>query len=213
MKRKESAILFLNGEMDYKREFYKKFFYENKDDIFCADGGLRYIKKLGLQPKELWGDLDSISQEELEWAIGQKIEIKKFSREKDETDGELLIKYLKEKGYEKIKIFSGLGGRTDHFLTNLNLGFKYDGLEFYGDEEQIIVLKESTKIEKIKNKTISFIPFSDEVVNLTLKGVKYPLKSYTLERGSSLCMSNIAVDDEVKVEFENGKLLCAINYE
>jgi thiamine pyrophosphokinase len=198
--------------MDCKKEFYKNFFFENREDIFCADGGLKYIKELNLFPKELWGDLDSVSQEELEWARTQKAQIKKFSREKDETDGELLIKSLKKRGYEKIKIFSGLGGRVDHFLTNLNLGFKYEGLEFYGDNEQIIVLKKSTKIVEIKNKTISFIPFSDQVTKLTLKGVKYPLENYTLERGSSRCMSNIAIENEIDIEFENGKLLCMINY-
>lgn len=207
MKNKKSAILFLNGEMDLKKDFYREFFKGCIEDIYCADGGLTYARRLNLIPKEIWGDLDSVDSQDIEWAKEKGIFIAKFPSEKDETDGELIIRYLKGKGYERIKIFSGTGGRTDHFLTNLNLSFRYEGLEFYNEREKIFTLKKKNVLRGIQGKTISFVPFSDRVTGLTLKGMKYPLDNCNLERGSSLCMSNIALENEVEIEFTEGKLL------
>lgn len=210
MNRIKTAFLILNGEMDLKQEFYRKILNEYKENIYCADGGLKYARALEFVPREVWGDFDSVEKEDLEWAEKKGAVLKKFNRDKDKTDGELLIEYLKEKGYDRILILAGLGGRTDHMLGNLNLAFKYKGLEFISEKERVMALENENIIEGLKGKTVSLIPFSDSVKKITLKGFLYPLTDHDLERGDSLCTSNVAEEDKVFIKFESGKMLMII---
>ena len=113
--------------MDWENPYYKKLL-ENEKNIYCADGGTKYALDMGVVPLEIWGDLDSLDKSYIEKAKELNVKILKFNADKDFTDGELIVKYLSEKGFDKIYILGGLGGRTDHFLTNLNIVFKYDNL-------------------------------------------------------------------------------------
>lgn len=206
------AIVFLNGEFPKDREFYKKLNIDEKH-LYCADGGAKKALELGLTPKEVWGDFDSLSKLEVESLERKNVVLNRFHKDKDFTDGELLIKYLSEKEYEEIIVIGGTGGRTDHFFTNLNLIFIYPKLKFVSEKEVIFLVKNGERIREKKGSTVSFIPFSDEVIDLTLKGFKFPLDRYLLKRGSSICISNIIVDEEGVVEYRNGKLIGIINDE
>ena len=54
---------------------------------------------------------------------------------------------------------------------------------------------------------VSLIPWSDEVVGVTLKGFKYPLSDYTMDKFSSLGISNEIVDEEAEISLTSGCLL------
>ena len=43
------AVIFLNGEYDYKDNFFKKII-DKDTDIFCADGGTNYCLEKGYIP-------------------------------------------------------------------------------------------------------------------------------------------------------------------
>lgn len=204
------VFVFLNGEFPKEKKFYKNLNIDEKH-LYCADGGAKKALELGLTPKEVWGDFDSLSDLEVESLERKMVKLNRFHKDKDFTDGELLIKYLSEKEYEEILIIGGTGGRTDHFLTNLNLIFTYPKLKFISEKEIIFLVKDGEKIKEKIGATISFIPFTDEVVDLTLKGVKFPLNKYLLKRGTSICISNIIVDEEAIVEYKSGKLIGIIN--
>lgn len=201
------AYVFFNGELLGSKEFYLTLLKREEGDIYCADGGANLLEKLGVFPREIWGDLDSVSEEILQKYEEVGIEIKRFPKEKDFTDGELVLQYVTEKEYDKIVIIGGLGGRKDHELTNLNLIFKFKKLSFITEQEEIFEIEKDKVILFQKGKTISFVPFSEKVEGLTLKGVKYPLDKYTLHRGDSICMSNIIEEDRCEISFEKGKLL------
>lgn len=200
------AYLFLNGELLGDISFYKDYIKQNSGDIFCADGGGNLLEVLGLYPLELWGDLDSIELQTLEKYRKKGTVIKKFPKEKDFTDSELLIQYLVDK-YDKIIIIGGLGGRKDHELTNINLIFKYKKLYFLTQREEIFYIPDDMLLKNYKGKIISFIPFSDKVKNLSLKGFQYSLENYTLLRGESRCMSNIIIEDMATINYSSGILL------
>ena len=53
------AIIFLNGEYGYEKEFLNEIIDE-KDIVFCADGGANYTYKYNIYPNYIIGDLDSI---------------------------------------------------------------------------------------------------------------------------------------------------------
>ncbi|WP_349763886.1 thiamine diphosphokinase [Fusobacterium sp. SYSU M8D902] len=201
------AYVFFNGELLGSKEFYLTLLEGEEGDIYCADGGANLLEKLGVFPREIWGDLDSVSEEILQKYEEVGVGIKRFPKEKDFTDGELVLQYVTEKEYDKIVIIGGLGGRKDHELTNLNLIFKFKNLSFITEQEEIFEIEKDKVILFQKGKTISFVPFSEKVEGLTLKGVKYPLDKYTLHRGDSICMSNIIEEDRCEISFEKGKLL------
>lgn len=201
------AYVFFNGEFLGSKEYYLNLLEKEKGDIYCADGGANLLERLEILPKEIWGDFDSVSEEILDKYKKNGIVIKKFPKEKDFTDGELLLQHITEKKYEKIVVIGGLGGRKDHELTNLNLMFKFKNLSFLTEREEIFAIERFREFVKEKGKTISFIPFSEKVEGLNLVGFKYPLKDYTLHQGDSICMSNIAIEDRCTVSFSKGKLM------
>lgn len=200
------AFVFFNGVMDWENPYYKKLL-ENEKNIYCADGGTKYALDMGVVPLEIWGDLDSLDKSYIEKAKELNVKILKFNADKDFTDGELIVEYLSEKGFDKIYILGGLGGRTDHFLTNLNIVFKYDNVIFLDEKEIIFRVEDEMEIKNRKNHTISFIPMSSEVNDIYLEGFKYPLNGYNLKIGESICNSNVIVEDLAKVRFSSGKLL------
>ena len=188
-------------------EFYIKLIDEKKGDIYCADGGANHLEALGIFPLEIWGDLDSVTKEIIEKYRNNNVRIKKFPKDKDYTDGELILQHISKLNYDEIIIIGGLGGRIDHLLTNLNLIFKFKNLKFVTEKERIFSIEKKAELTGLRGKTISFVPFSEKVEGLTLEGFKYPLNKYILHQGDSICMSNIAVDDICKVTFDTGKLM------
>lgn len=201
-----TAFIFLNGIMDSKNPFYKNLLKDEKN-IFCADGGLKYALDLNIFPLEVWGDFDSIDDSLLEKAKKNGSKIVSFDKRKDFTDGELIISEISKRNFEKIVVLGGLGGRTDHLLTNLNLLFKFENVFFVDEKETIFKVDYHTEIKNEKGKTISFIPMSDTVEGLTLKGFEYPANNFTVKRGDSLCTSNVVKDNTATVNFNIGKLI------
>lgn len=200
------AYIFFNGMMNTKNPFYKNILI-NQKNIFCADGGLKYALELNLIPLELWGDLDSIDEILLEKTKKLGTSIFKFKKEKDFTDGELILAEICKRDFDEIIILGGLGGRTDHFLSNLNLLFKYEKVYFYGENEIIFKVNKNHILNNKVGKTISFVAMSDKICNLTLEGFQYSLNNHTLKRGDSTCMSNIIKKQKAKINFETGKIL------
>ncbi len=201
------AYIFFNGELLGSKDYYLELLKRDNGDIYCADGGANILEELGILPMEIWGDFDSVSPEILDRYSESGVIIKKFPKDKDFTDGELILKYITEKAYDEIVVIGGLGGRKDHELTNLNLMFKFKNLTFITEREEIFAIDRKREFIGEKGKTISFVPFSERVEGVTLKGFKYPLNNYTLYQGDTICMSNIAIEDRATINFKMGKLL------
>lgn len=203
----KTAYVFLSGELKGSRDYYRELI--GSRDIYCGDGGANYVDLLSMVPREIWGDMDSVDDDILEGFQKKGTLIKRFSADKDYTDGELILDYVSSKGYDTIYVVGAFGGRIDHSLTNTNLLFKYKKVKFITEEEEVFSVEGSRKLDYPSGTTISFIPFSDTVEELTLTGFKYPLTDYRLKRGDSICMSNILID-KGEVTFKEGKLLCIV---
>ena len=204
------AYIFFNGKLLGDTNYYRKFYTENKGDIFCADGGANLCYELNLIPLEIWGDLDSINKDILEYYTEKNIIIKKFNKDKDFTDSELIINYLKDKNYDKIYCVGAFGGDIDHELTNINLIYKYENLYFIKENEMLFKIEKDLEFKNSKNTKISFIPFLKEIINLKLQGFKYNVENVNLKKGDSLCMSNVIISDLAKISFDSGTILCVI---
>ena len=61
--------------------------------------------------------------------------------------------------------------------------------------------------EEVYGKYISFLPMTETVEGLTLRGFKYPLQRRTIGLGTSLCISNELVWEEGAITFTDGVLI------
>src|SRR5690554_5382413 len=81
------------------------------DIILCADGGANYAYLMELIPDYIIGDMDSINSEVREFYLQKEVVFKKFPRQKDFTDTQLVISFAEDLGASEIVFFGTLGNR------------------------------------------------------------------------------------------------------
>lgn len=210
-------VIFLNGEYKYSQEFMDKLISENTV-CFCADGGANFAFKYGKMPEVIVGDLDSIEKGVLEYYKNKNVLMKKFPKDKDFTDFELILEEIskieKNRNYlKKIFVVGGLGKRIDMTLSNLFLMEKHKNLVFLEENEEIFYAEKPFALENKKGYGFSIIPISEKVEKLTLKGFKFETDKIDVKRESSRLVSNVICQNEANVEFAKGKLIIILNIE
>ena len=208
---RKKFVIFLNGEYKYSQEFMDRLVSE-ETICFCADGGANFAFQYGKVPEIIIGDLDSIEKKVLEYYKSKNVLIKKFPKDKDFTDFELILKEINKisenKNFvEKIFVVGGLGKRIDMTLSNLFIMEKYKNLVFLQENEEIFYAEKSFVLKNKKECEFSIIPISEKVEKLTLKGFKFETDKIDVKRENSRLVSNVILENEASVEFENGKLI------
>ena len=208
---RKKFVIFLNGEYKYSQEFMDRLVSE-ETICFCADGGANFAFQYGKVPEMIIGDLDSIEKRVLEYYKSKNVLIKKFPKDKDFTDFELILKEINKisenKNFvEKIFVVGGLGKRIDMTLSNLFIMEKYKNLVFLQENEEIFYAEKSFVLKNKKECEFSIIPISEKVEKLTLKGFKFETDKIDVKRENSRLVSNVILENEASVEFENGKLI------
>ena len=208
---RKKFVIFLNGEYKYSQEFMDRLVSE-ETICFCADGGANFAFQYGKVPEMIIGDLDSIEKKVLEYYKSKNVLIKKFPKDKDFTDFELILKEINKisenKNFvEKIFVVGGLGKRIDMTLSNLFIMEKYKNLVFLQENEEIFYAEKSFVLKNKKECEFSIIPISEKVEKLTLKGFKFETDKIDVKRENSRLVSNVILENEASVEFENGKLI------
>lgn len=168
----------------------------------CADSGYAYAKQLGLKPDAVLGDFDSYALENV-----QEENVRVFPVRKDYTDSEIAVMHALELGYDDITLLGALGGRIDHALGNLHL-LKYiyqagaTGTILDG-KTQVWYSTSGRVIRGNAGDILSLIPLSAEG-RYTLYGLEYPLQEEKLPLTG---ISNVFIENEVKIESENAEFL------
>lgn len=205
------AVGVLSGELLGDREFYKNLI-SRADVLYSADGGANHLLEIGEKPDFIVGDMDSILEETKKLYESKNIKFITFPKEKDKTDGELMIEEILKSGkYDEIDIIGGFGGRIDHFLANIFLMEKYQNIKFVSDTTSMETVTDKKKIEKCKGKTISIIPISDKVKIKRLSGFQYCVENIDIKRGDTTGISNVATEDIAEIEIESGKVIVVVN--
>ncbi|MBS6062611.1 thiamine diphosphokinase [Criibacterium bergeronii] len=203
------AVCVVNGQID-DIGFYDKLL-KNSSLTVCADGGANFLFEKKYKIDFLVGDMDSISNDALEYYQNNS-KIIKYPADKDYTDSKIALDLIIEKGFNKIYVIGAFGDRADHFLSNINLLVytKDLGIEVKIinkiNEISLLYSGENTIYSYI-NQTVSFVPISD-IKNLSLVGFRYPLTNKNVCMGENLLNSNVVIDKQPKVTFDSGKLLC-----
>ena len=208
---RKKYVVFLNGEYNYSQKFMDKLVSENTVCL-CADGGANFAFRYRKVPKMIIGDLDSIEEKVLKFYKNENVLIKKFPKDKDFTDFELILKEIEKieenKNYlEKIFVVGGLGKRIDMTLSNLFIMEKYQNLVFLQENEEVFYTENPFVLKNKKGGEFSIIPISEKVEKLTLKGFKFETDKIDVKRESSRLVSNVICENEASVEFESGKLI------
>ena len=180
--------------------------------FIAVDGGVRHVRELNITPDILIGDLDSISQEDLDWCKKLRVDIKKYPSQKDQTDFELALDYAIEKIQGKIFIFGAIGGRIDHTLANISLlnnpEYADRDIKLVSNHESIFFIQRKTTIKGDPGDIISLLPWGEPAVGVTTTGLQFPLWDETLLPDRSRGISNVMCSNVATIEFKKGNLLC-----
>ncbi len=175
--------------------------------LIAADCGLKILKRMGLTPDVIIGDFDSSEKPK-----DAKCEVITFKIEKDDTDTMLCIKHALEKGYNDITIISGVGGRLDHSIANiqslrfiLNRGAK--GRILSDDTEIYLLPYGEYSYNKKEGFSMSLFSYSEKVSKLSIEGAKYNTDKLDIDNTFPIGVSNQITEDKCHISFESGKLL------
>jgi len=206
----KKALLFLNGGNlpDKVQEDY--------DFKVCCNGGSRNSYKLGIIPDIVIGDLDSLDDMISDYISNSKII--KYPKEKDKSDAELAIEFLKEQGVTALDIIGCTGKRFDHELMNIFLVSKYSkevDIKLLGNNYNGYFLnEEKSSFKQLINKGINFslIPLQKLIIR-EISGAKYDINNAIIRPGDTLTLSNEGIGKEVKISIEKGRALLVISKE
>lgn len=195
-----ACIIFCAGEFDALAEPIQP-----DDFIIAADGGLRHLEALGIQPDEILGDFDSLGYTPADSRV--------YPVRKDDTDAMLAIRRGLSLGYRSFLLYGGMDGpRPDHTLAN------YQALQFLASRGAWgYLIGKSYIATVIKNGALVFPPTEDGILSVfalgpdaagvTLRGLSYPLTDATLTSGFPLGVSNHFTGRVAEITVREGSLL------
>lgn len=193
-----NVLIIANGEI--QNYSYYKNIIKKADLIICANGGYNHAKKFKVNPNYIIGDFDSIK------LIPKNIEKIKYSKEKDDTDLELAVKFAKKKGAKTITIIGAIGDRVDLTLANLNILKSQQHIKIINEKHEIFSISKTTKITGKKGQIISFVPLTSNLTGIKTSGLKYPFTEKWFKKGK-VSVSNEFTDNWVKIQMKKGQFL------
>ena len=205
-----TAWIFVNGDLPSPQRLTP--LIGRQDLLIAADGGLRHLQALGLQPKVLIGDLDSVSPDQIAAVRQQGVEILRYPVEKNETDLELAIQHAIDQGANSIRIAAALGDRLDHTLGNLFLllrpEFEKMDLRLDDGRQEVFLIRSQTLIDGAPGDLVSLLPYGRPALGVQTERLYYPLQSETLYPDHTRGISNVMQAGTAAVSLADGLLIC-----
>ena len=178
------------------------------DYLICADSGYDIAIKADIIPDILIGDFDSIKA-----AIPKNVNKISLPVEKDVTDSVAAFNEGVDRGYSSFVLFGGTGGRFEHTLANISLMAEAsrNKIEFVIVDDRHIfrsITDSSVKISGKKNQQISVFAYGGIANGVTIRGLYYPLDSYSLDPfDGALGTSNHITDEFGEIIVKDGTLI------
>lgn len=176
-----------------------------------ADRGALHLIEQGIQPFIATGDFDSVD----DYTRGRIAEVSRsmsvYPTEKDETDLEIAIAEALERNVHQLTLVGVTGGRMDHQMMTMQLMEKIAAqniaVELYEQSGRVWIWPPGDyELRESQAAYVSFLPVSERIEGLTLKGFRYETENAILNRASSLCISNEQTATVAKVHFHSGLL-------
>lgn len=204
------TIIIANGKLDCVPEILQD------DYLIAADGGAHHCLELGLAPQIVIGDMDSLSEQDIQRLKSAGSQFVIYPSRKDNTDLELAISYAQRQGSNEIWIYAALGYRWDQTLANLLIlaAQKFSGLCIKlidGNQEiQLIRAGRQLKLNGVPGDTVSLIPISGDCLGITTQGLEYPLQDGNLAFGYTRGVSNKMTSEKATISLQKGLLICVL---
>ena len=202
----KNVIVSLAGECSISRDKLEEYDY-----VIGVDSGTEYLYKLFLIPDLIIGDLDSINSKTLNRAKKDKAEIISYEVDKDKTDFELSLNYLKINNYKNITIIGGESGELDHLFGNLLTLSAFHTKEYieWKQADKNIIFTNSEIINVESGKVFSLIPLSS-LEGVSINGARWNIKNENIDYGSSKTLRNVTNTNLLKIRVNSGKFCLVI---
>jgi thiamine pyrophosphokinase len=204
------AVVFANGELAYTKNI--RTLLDSAELIAAADGGLEHVLRLGYTPHLLIGDMDSVLEDDLAQMKAKGIEVKVHPTEKDETDLELALEAVLQRGYRRIRVLAAIGGRLDQTVGNLFLLTQPQlagcDIRFIDEKLEAFVIREDGYVDGKAGDTVSLIPLGVPAKGIHTEGLKYRLDGETLFAQHTRGISNLMTGTRAEIHMQGGILLC-----
>lgn len=174
--------------------------------LMAADGGCDHLARLGLTPRLLVGDCDSLHH------IPPGVELLRHPVRKDDTDMALALAEGQRRGMDTFLIYGGLGGRLDHSMANLQLLVRLSRQGCRG-----FLLSRDTAVTALTDGALRFAPgyrghlsvfaAGERAEGVHLCGLDYPLTDGVLYHHTPLGVSNAFTGEAASIRVERGSLL------
>ena len=176
------------------------------ENYIGVDKGALTLARNGKRMLLAIGDFDSVEESDLAYIKEYSDMLLQLNPIKDDTDSEAAVMYAIEKGYQKIHLYGGLGGRLDHAMINLRLVSRFPETVYLHDQNNFIYsLAEGVhSIDKHEYTYISF--FKEDEAIISLEGLKYPLDKQQLTNKDTYTTSNEILEDRGIVTVHAGKV-------
>ena len=182
--------------------------------LIAADGGSKTALRYRLKPDCVIGDLDSLSPKDLAALQALKVPIFAYPADKDSSDLELALDFALERKPASLIILGAGGKRPDQWFANIMLLLKAHHrkvkAKLVEPGWEIFILPKRCKLSGVPGARLSLLPLTEQVVGVTLEGLKYPLSQAVLTWGHSKGLSNEFVECNAKVSYRGGILLAIL---
>lgn len=204
-----TAVILANGE--FPRREYPLWLLKNADVVVCCDSALnvRRLRRLGVEPGAVVGDLDSISDAERKSLGDKAVKVE----EQDYNDLNKAFLWLRENCPEatEIQILGATGKSEAHALGNLSYllfwekqyALEASGIkvEMVSDYNTAFAVCDSCELHIGEGRKVSFFA-QDPSLRISTTGLRWPLDGLSFDywfRGTL----NMAENDVVKLVFNH----------
>lgn len=181
------------------------------DLLLAADGGALPLLRAGSLPSAVLGDLDSLDAASQDELVSRGVELRRFPRDKDETDLELALLEAVARGATEVDVLGALGGRWDHTLANVALLCHPELLgrrvRLLDNRQELFLVRDAAVIDGNVGDTVSLIPLTGDVRGVTTGGLQYPLTEAVLRFDQARGVSNVLLRPPGHVRLREGLLL------
>lgn len=204
-----TAVILANGE--FPRREYPLWLLKNADVVVCCDSALnvRRLRRLGVEPAAVVGDLDSISDAERKSLGDKAVKVE----EQDYNDLNKAYLWLRENCPEatEIQILGATGKSEAHALGNLSYLLFWEKqyaldasgikVEIVSDYNTAFAVCDSCELHIGEGRKVSFFA-QDPSLRISTTGLRWPLDGLSFDywfRGTL----NMAENDVVKLVFNH----------